>query len=152
MPFVNAYPELVAAAASDLAVIGSAISTANAAAAIPTSGVLAPGADAVSAGIAALFGAHAQAYQVLSAQAVTVHDQIVQTLNAGANSYAAAEAANAAPLQAVQTAHHDLLVTRSDGPARAGLAAPVSATPVPAPAPARPVVAPARPPGRRAPG
>ena len=51
-------------------------------------------------------GAHAQAYQVLSAQAATFHSQFVQALTAGANSYANTEAANASPLQTVQ---HDAL-------------------------------------------
>ena len=54
-----AAPEYVAAAATDLANIGSA----NAAATFQTPGVLAAGADEVSEIIAALFGAHAQAYQ-----------------------------------------------------------------------------------------
>jgi hypothetical protein len=71
MSFVIAAPEFVSAAASDLANIGSAIGQANAAAALPTSGVLAAGADEVSAAVASLFGAHAQAYQALSAQAAS---------------------------------------------------------------------------------
>ncbi len=44
MSFVVAAPEVVVAAASDLAGIGSAIGAANAAAAVPTMGVLAAGA------------------------------------------------------------------------------------------------------------
>ncbi len=52
--------------------------------------------------MAALFGAHAQEYQRLSAQAAGFHAQFVQALNAGVNSYASAEAANASPLQAVE--------------------------------------------------
>ncbi len=64
MSFLIAAPELVAAAATDLARVGSTISTANVAASGPTTSVIAAGADEVSAGIAALFGAHAQAYQV----------------------------------------------------------------------------------------
>ncbi|CPR11275.1 PE-PGRS family protein [Mycobacterium bohemicum DSM 44277] len=99
MSFVIAVPEFVTAAASDLARIGSTVSTANAAALAPTTGVLAAGADEVSAGIAAVFDAHAQAYQALSAQAAGFHDQFVQLMNAGAGQYAAAEAANASPLQ-----------------------------------------------------
>ena len=75
--------------------IGSTISAANAAAAAPTTGVLAAGADEVSAAIAALFGAHAQAYQALSAQAAAFHSQFVQLMNAGRGAYAGAEAANA---------------------------------------------------------
>lgn len=100
MSFVFATPEYVAAAASDLANLGSALGSANAAALGPTSGVLAAGADEVSAGIAALFGAHAQAYQALSAQAALFHDQFVQLMSGGAAQYALTEAANASPLMA----------------------------------------------------
>lgn len=99
MSFVNALPEYVAAAATDLANIASTISSANAAAVAPTSGVLAAGADEVSASIAVLFGAHAQAYQALSAQAELFHQQFVQLMNGGAAQYAITEAANASPLQ-----------------------------------------------------
>jgi hypothetical protein len=99
MSFVIAAPEYVAAAATDLANIGSTISSANAVAAAPTSGVLAAGADEVSFMIAALFGAHAQAYQALSAQAALFHQQFVQLMNGGAAQYAITEAANASPLQ-----------------------------------------------------
>ncbi|QEX89627.1 hypothetical protein F6W99_00401 [Mycobacterium tuberculosis] len=84
MSFVVAAPEVVVAAASDLAGIGSAIGAANAAAAVPTMGVLAAGADEVSAAVADLFGAHAQAYQALSAQAALFHEQFVHAMTAGA--------------------------------------------------------------------
>jgi hypothetical protein len=100
--FVVMAPEFVSAAASDLANIGSNISEANAAAAIPTAGVLPAAADEVSAGIAALFGAHAQAYQALSAQAASFHQQFVQLMNGGAAQYLSSEAANASPMQTVQ--------------------------------------------------
>jgi len=63
---------MVAAAATDLARVGSTLSAANLAAVVPTSSVIAAGADEVSASVAALFGAHAQAYQALSAQAATM--------------------------------------------------------------------------------
>jgi PE family len=102
MSFVVAAPEFVAAAASDLANIRSAISSANAAAAARTTGVLAAGADEVSAAIATLFGAHAQDYQALSAQMTAFHAQFVQALNSAGSSYAAAEAANASPLQTLE--------------------------------------------------
>jgi len=92
MSFLIATPELVTAAATDLANIGSTLTTANAAAAATTTEVLAAGADEISAGVAALFGAQGQAYQALSAQAAAFHAQFVQALNAGAGSYAATEA------------------------------------------------------------
>lgn len=104
MSFVFATPEYLAAAASDLANLASSISSANAAALTPTSGVLAAGADEVSAGIAALFGAHAEVYQALSAQAAMFHQQFVELMSGGAAQYALAEAANASPLQTVEQA------------------------------------------------
>ena len=104
MSYVIAVPELVTAAATDLARIESTLGAANAAAAAPMTGVLAAGADEVSAVIAAMFGAHGHAYQALSAQAALFHKQFVQAMNAGAGSYASAEAANASPLQAVENA------------------------------------------------
>ncbi len=91
MSFVVAAPEILSAAATDLANIGSSISAANAAALAPTTGVLAAGADEVSAAIAVLFGSHAQA---LSAQAAAFHAQFVQTMASGTGGYASAEAAN----------------------------------------------------------
>ena len=71
-PWVIAAPEYVAAAASDLANIGSSLGSANMAALAPTSGVLAAGADEVSAAVAALFSGHARAFQQLSAQAAAL--------------------------------------------------------------------------------
>jgi hypothetical protein len=100
--FVIAAPETVSWAASDLARIGSMIDAAHAAAVAPTTAVLPAAADEVSAAIAALFSSHAQGFQALGAQAATFHTQFVQLMNAGAGSYASAEAANASPLQAVE--------------------------------------------------
>ncbi len=102
MSFVIAVPETVTTAASDLVDIGSTITAANNAAAAPTVGVLAAGADEVSAQIAALFGSHAQAYRTVSAEAAAFHEQFVRALRAGAAAYASTEAANASPLQAVE--------------------------------------------------
>src|ERR1700757_770621 len=103
MSYVIAAPEYVAAAATDLANIGSAISDANSAALGPVSSVLPAGADEVSASISALFDAHAQAFQALSAAAESFHTQFVQLMSAGAEQYALTEAANATPLQTVQS-------------------------------------------------
>jgi hypothetical protein len=102
MSYVFATPEFLAAAASDLENILSIVGSANAAALGPTSGVLAAGADEVSASIAALFGAHAQIYQALSAQAALFHEQFVQLMSGGSVQYALTEAANASPLQTVE--------------------------------------------------
>ncbi|WP_136624853.1 PE family protein, partial [Mycobacterium attenuatum] len=102
MSFVVAVPETLTSTATDLAGIGSAITAANAAAATPTAGVLAAGADEVSAAIATLFSRHAQAYQTLSAQAAGFHDRFVQAFNVAGGWYAAAEAANVSALQSVE--------------------------------------------------
>ncbi|WP_231999066.1 PecA family PE domain-processing aspartic protease [Mycobacterium sp. 1081908.1] len=85
-----------------MASIGSTVSAAQAAAAAPTTGVLAAAGDEVSTAIAAMFSQYASAYQALSAQAGAFHAQFVQALNAGAGGYAATEAANATPLETLQ--------------------------------------------------
>lgn len=99
MSYVNAEPQKMAAAAANLASIGSTVSAANANAHAPTAAVQAAGGDVVSAGLAALFGQHAQYYQAVGAQAAAFHDQFVQALREGAGWYASAEATNAAHLQ-----------------------------------------------------
>jgi hypothetical protein len=104
MSFVMAIPDVLIATAGDVAGIGSALAEANSAAAAPTTGALAAGADEVSTAVAALFSRHAQAYQTLSAQAAGFHERFVQALNGAAGSYAAADAANASPLQAALNA------------------------------------------------
>jgi hypothetical protein len=95
MSFVTAEPEMLSAAAGNLAGIGESMTTGTAAAAGPTTGVVPPAADLVSAMTAAQFAAHAQMFQEVSAQAAAIHQQIVATLGSNAGSYAAAEAANA---------------------------------------------------------
>ncbi|OBF21841.1 hypothetical protein A5725_12965 [Mycobacterium kubicae] len=93
MSFVSAAPQLLEAAAQDLGGIRSALSTATAAAAGPTTNLVAAGADEVSAAISQLFGAHGQEFQALHAQAAAFHEEFVSLLNAGAGAYASAEAA-----------------------------------------------------------
>jgi PE family len=95
MSFVTTQPELLTAAAGNLAGIGSAMNAENSAAAAPTTGVIPAAADEVSALTAAQFAVHAQIYQVISAQAAAIHDMFVNTLETSAGSYAATEAANA---------------------------------------------------------
>src|SRR4051794_14830330 len=99
MSFVVAVPDAVSVVAAELAGMGSTISSANAAAALPTTAVMAAAADEVSAAIASLFGAHAHGYQALSSQAAAFHEQFVRALTAGAGSYAAAEGANTSLMQ-----------------------------------------------------
>jgi hypothetical protein len=96
MSYLVAAPEFLASAATGLSNIGSTLSTANAAAAAQTTGVLAAAEDEVSAAIAAVFSAHGEGFQALGAQAAAFHEQFVQAVTAGAGSYVGAEAANVA--------------------------------------------------------
>jgi triacylglycerol lipase len=102
--YVVALPEMMSAAATDVASIGSVVTTANQGVAGATTGVLAAAEDEVSAAIAALFSAHGRGYQALSAQAAAFHERFVQELTGAAGAYAAAEAANASPLAALEKA------------------------------------------------
>ncbi len=93
MSYLIATPDLLSAAATDLAGIGNTIGQASYAAAAPTTAVISA-ADEISMQIAALFGAHGQSFQAVSSQAALFHDQFVQALTTGASSYASAEAAS----------------------------------------------------------
>ncbi|MCV7124419.1 PE family protein, partial [Mycobacterium lacus] len=99
MSFVIAAPDVLATAAENLAGIGSSLAVANAAAAVPTSGLVAAAGDEVSAAVTALFSGYAEQYQALGAQASAFHARFVQALTGAVGAYAAAEAANASPLQ-----------------------------------------------------
>ncbi len=99
MSYLIAVPDLMAHATTELSSIGSALTAANAAAAVPTTGVLAAGADDVSAAVASLFAGHAQAYQSLGGQVAAFHQQFLEGLRGASGAYAAAEAANVWPLQ-----------------------------------------------------
>ena len=93
-----AQPQLMAAAASDVAEIRSAIAAANAAAAGPTTGLAAAARDEVSAATAKLFGTYAQAYQSVLARAGVFHEEFAAALASTGNAYAQAEAANASAI------------------------------------------------------
>ncbi|WP_055372652.1 PE domain-containing protein, partial [Mycobacterium tuberculosis] len=83
--------------------IGSAINTANTAAAATTQ-VLAAAQDEVSTAIAALFGSHGQHYQAISAQVAAYQQRFVLALSQASSTYAVAEAASATPLQQIEQA------------------------------------------------
>jgi hypothetical protein len=102
MSFVITAPEALTAVASDLDNLGSSIGEAHAAAKVPTIGLLPAAADEISTEIAKVFGAHAQQFHAVSAQAAAFHAEFVQALKGGASAYAASEAANASPLKAVE--------------------------------------------------
>ncbi|OBK13632.1 PE domain-containing protein [Mycobacterium asiaticum] len=97
-------PDWITAAAADATEVASAIGAANAAAVAPTTGLVAAAEDEVSAAIAALFSAHGQGYQALSAQVATFQERFVQALTNASSAYAAAEAASAAPLETFEGA------------------------------------------------
>ncbi|MGA7054967.1 MAG: PE family protein [Mycobacterium sp.] len=94
MSLLSVVPDIVVAASANLEDVGSALRSANAAAATQTTAIAAPAADEVSAAITALFGTHAQEFQALSARAAGFHEDFVATLNAGVGQYINAEAAN----------------------------------------------------------
>lgn len=98
MSYLFAAPELVEAAAQNLAGIRSAVGQATAAAAGPTTGVMAAGLDEVSAAVSQLFGSYGKEFQDLNAQAAAFHEEFVSLLNAGADAYASAEASGAQSL------------------------------------------------------
>jgi hypothetical protein len=78
MPFVSAQPAELTAAADNLQGAGWAMTSQNAAAAVPTTGVVPAAADEVSALTAAQFATHAEMYQVISAQAAAIHQMFRQ--------------------------------------------------------------------------
>jgi PE family len=100
MSYVMATPEIMAAAAADVASIGSTLRAAHLAAAVPTVAVLPAAADEVSAGIAQVFSQAAQSFQGLVGKASAYGEQFAQQLTAGGGAYAAAEAVNAASVAA----------------------------------------------------
>jgi triacylglycerol lipase len=104
LSYVVALPEVMSAAAADVASIGSVVETASRGVAGATTGLLAAAEDEVSTAIAASFSAHGQGYQALSAQALAFHERFVQALTGATGAYAAADAASASPLAAVEQA------------------------------------------------
>lgn len=124
MSFVITAPDTLAAAAGDLQGIGSAIAAADGAAATPTTAVFPPAADAVSVRTAALFAAYGQQYQQIAARAEAFHAQLVQTLVGSSDSYAQAEASNAAATQLAPALPAQQTVTES-----ASLASQLQTTP-----------------------
>jgi PE family len=109
MSYVLATPELISAAATDLAAIGSTLNAAHQAATNPTVPLVPAAADEVSTGIAHLFSQHAANYQALAGQAAAFNDQFVQHLAASAGAYASAEATNVSLLTADAAASSSLL-------------------------------------------
>ncbi|GAB3024733.1 hypothetical protein MBOU_46740 [Mycobacterium bourgelatii] len=98
MSHVMVASEAVKAAGLDLAAIGSTLDATHLAVAAPITDLQPAAADEISEGIARLFSGHGQEYQAAASKAEAFRDQFVERLNAGADVYASAEAANAALL------------------------------------------------------
>ncbi|OBG01477.1 PE family protein [Mycolicibacter sinensis] len=96
MSFVTTQPEAMAATASNLQAIGSAMTAQSAAAAAPTTGIAPAGTDEVSVLQATQFAAYGQLYQQISAQAAAIQEMFVNTLRTSADSYGSTETANSA--------------------------------------------------------
>ncbi|MEE6176624.1 PE family protein [Mycobacterium sp. 050134] len=99
MSYVIAAPDMLMAAATHVAAVGSTVNAAHLEAAAPTTALLPPAADEVSSAVAGLFSRVAQEYHALAGQAAAFNQQFVQRLTASANSYAATELASAASMQ-----------------------------------------------------
>ncbi|MBW0018932.1 MAG: PE family protein [Mycobacterium sp.] len=95
MSFVSTAPDVLGAAARELASIRSSLGQATAAATTPLTGLVPAAADEVSAAISQLFGSYGQDFQALSAQASAFHDEFVNLLNGTAAAYLGSEIDNA---------------------------------------------------------
>ena len=91
MSYVIAAPEMMTAAATDLATIGLDLSAAHMVAATPTIGLVPAAADEVSTGVAHLFSRYAQDFHGLAGRASAFHEQFGQNVKTGAASYASTE-------------------------------------------------------------
>jgi hypothetical protein len=91
-------PQILTTAAADASAIGSAINEAKAAAAGPTTSLVAAAEDEVSAITAQFFGSFGQEYQALLQQATAFHGEFVAALAGAGNAYAQAEAGIAGTL------------------------------------------------------
>jgi hypothetical protein len=96
MSFLTAVPQELAAAAAQLAAIGSALAAQNAGAATPTTAIAPAAADQVSILQSSIFTAYGALYQEVSAQAQAIQEQFVQTLGLSSGTYEQSESANAA--------------------------------------------------------
>ena len=101
MSFVVVGPDVLVSAAADVARIGSGVGAANAAAAARRRRWWRRPVMRCRRRLRRCFLA-TPGFQALSAQAAAFHAEFVQALTARAGAYAAAEAANASPLQTVE--------------------------------------------------
>ena len=102
MSFVTVELDALGTAVTDLGGLNSSIRGATAAAAAPTTGIVAAAGDEISAAIAKLFGGYGQGFQAVSAQAASFHDRFLQAFQAGVDAYARTEVAGTSTLQALK--------------------------------------------------
>ena len=95
---LNVSPAVVQWVTANLDTIGASLAQSHAAAAGPTTGVVAAAQDEVSAAIASLFSQHAEEYQGLAARIAAFHDQFTSTMAGSGAAYSGSEAANAAQM------------------------------------------------------
>lgn len=93
MSVLTTQPQLMAAAAEDLAGIQASLAEFNVAVAGPICGVAPAAADEVSAAISKVFELFGQEYQQVVQEVDVFHGAFAQALTAGANAYGQAEAA-----------------------------------------------------------
>lgn len=122
MSFVTTRPEALLTAASALEFLGASMAAEDAAAAAPTTGIAPAAADEVSALQAAQFSAYGAWYQQVSAQANTVHQSVVNTLNGNAGSYGETEAANQVSTSAAALPRVNAAAAAADSSSESGAA------------------------------
>jgi hypothetical protein len=110
MSYVIAEPDVIAAAAADVAAIGSTLDVANMAAALPTVALAPAAADEVSAGIAQLFSEHARDYQAAARQAAASLEQFGENLVRSSGLYAFVEAVSASFLHETKALVREVLI------------------------------------------
>lgn len=96
--YVFAQPPALAAAATELSGIGTAIGEAAAAAATPTTALMTAAADEVSTAIANFFGGYGRQFQSINATLGSLYEGLVANLNSTVDYYVNAEAINTAQL------------------------------------------------------
>lgn len=96
--FVNVQPQLLTTTAVDAAGLGSAIDSAAAAAALPTTSLAVAAGDGVSLAAATVFNDFGIQYQAVLRELGTVHDKFVAALTAAGTAFTQAEAGIATTL------------------------------------------------------
>ncbi|WP_232066512.1 PE family protein [Mycobacterium parmense] len=95
-----AAPEVIAAAATDVAAVASTVNAAHLAAVAPTVALTPAAGDEVSGSVAQLFSQFGRSYQALAGEIAAFQEQFVHTLTTSAGSYASAEGTNVGSLVA----------------------------------------------------